>query len=149
MKKIAYLFLLASVCIGAAYGEEKKTASAATSDAIQKLEHDWADAVKAGDADKLGPILADDFVVLGPDGSLQTKKELLADVKSGTEKIESYEFGPMHVKVLGNVAIVQGGDTEKSSYQGKDTSGKWAWMDVFVKRGDKWQVVRSQTTMLK
>ena len=50
----------------------------------------------------------------------------------------------MDVKVIGNVAVVQGSDTEKSSYKGTDTSGKWAWMDVFVKRDGKWLAVRSQ-----
>jgi hypothetical protein len=50
----------------------------------------------------------------------------------------------MDVKVLGNVAIVQGSDTEKSTMNGKDTSGKWVWMDVFVKRDGKWVAVRSQ-----
>ena len=64
-------------------------------------------------------------------------------------KLESFEFGPMDVKVLGNVAVVQGSDTEKSTTNGKDSSGKWVWMDVFVKRGDKWVAVRSQSAMLK
>jgi len=39
---------------------------------------------------------------------------------------------------------VQGSDTEKSLMNGKDTSGKWVWTDVFVKRDSKWLVVRSQ-----
>jgi hypothetical protein len=63
--------------------------------------------------------------------------------------MESFEIGPMDVKVLGNVAVVQGSDTEKSSYKGKDTSGKWIWMDVFVKRDGKWVAVRSQDGMVK
>jgi hypothetical protein len=32
---------------------------------------------------------------------------------------------------------------------GKDTSGKYGWMDVFVKTGDKWVAVRSQSSMVK
>jgi hypothetical protein len=55
----------------------------------------------------------------------------------------------MDVKVIGTVAIVQGSDTEKSSSKGKDTSGKWVWMDVFVKRDGKWQAMRSQSAMVK
>jgi hypothetical protein len=51
------------------------------------------------------------------------------------------------VKVLGNVAVVQGTNTEKStSTNGKDSSGKYAWMDVFVRRDGKWVIVRSQST---
>jgi len=40
-------------------------------------------------------------------------------VKSG----DSFDFGPMDVKVIGNVAVVQGSDTEKNTYKGTDTSG--------------------------
>jgi ketosteroid isomerase-like protein len=68
-------------------------------------------------------------------------------MKSGTAKLESFEFGPMDVKVLGSVAVVQGSNTEKSTTSdGKVSSGKYAWMDVFVKRGGKWVIVRSQST---
>jgi uncharacterized protein (TIGR02246 family) len=119
------------------------------SQAVKQLEHDWEDALKAGDADKLGEILADDWMSIGYDGKRATKQEDLADVKSGKSKLESYELGPMDVKVLGNVAVVQGSDTEKSSTGGKDTSGKWVWMDVFVKRDGKWVVVRSQSALMK
>jgi len=45
--------------------------------------------------------------------------------------------------------VVQGSDTEKSSMNGKDTSGKWVWMDVFAKRDGKWVAVRSESTKLK
>jgi hypothetical protein len=49
--------------------------------------------------------------------------------------------------VLGSVAVVQGTNTEKSTTtDGKDSSGKYAWMDVFVKRDGKWVIVRSQST---
>jgi uncharacterized protein (TIGR02246 family) len=118
------------------------------SETVKQLEHDWVDAQKAGDADKLGQILADDWVAIGygsGPGGRQTKQKYLADLKSGASKVESFEFGPMDVKVLGNVAVVQGSDTEKSTTAGKDSSGKYAWMDVFVKRGGKWVAVRSQS----
>ena len=105
--------------------------------------------MKAGDADKLDQILADDWVALGYGAARQTKQAYVADVKSGASKLESFEFGPMDVKVLGNVAIVRGTDTEKSTTSGKDSSGKYAWMDVFVKRDGKWVVVRSQSAMVK
>ena len=85
---------------------------------------------------------------VGTDGK-ETKKDLLADIKSGGSKIESFDFGPIDVKVLGSVAIAQGSDTEKSTTKGKDSSGKWVWMDVFVKRDGKWVAVRSETAHLK
>ena len=155
MKKLIVAF--ASVCVfsAAAFGQAPAKSAAMTakapsvSETVKQLEHDWMEAVKAGDADKLATILADGWVSLSPDGSKETKKGSLADVKSGVSKIESFEFGAMDVKVAGNVAIVQGSDTEKSSAKGKDTSGKYVWTDVFEKIDGKWQAVRSQNAMVK
>ncbi len=113
------------------------------------MELDWSNAQKAGDVTKLSQILADDWMGLGSDGVRSTKKQSLDNIKSGANKLESFEMGPMDVQVIGTVAIVQGSDTEKSSFKGKDTSGKWAWMDVFVLRDGKWQAVRSQSAMVK
>jgi len=151
MKRTAGLVFLVLACVGTAMAQAQAPAAKGPSaaQAVKQLEHAWIDAVKAGDADKLGEILADDWMSIGYTGKMATKQETLADVKSGKSKIESFEFGPMEVKVLGNVAVVQGTDTEKSIQGGKDSSGKWAWMDVFVKREGKWVCVRSQSAMVK
>lgn len=147
--KIQTVVLLVCVCFGSVYGQEKKPAASTTAEEIRQLERDWTDAMKAGDADKLGQLLADDWSSLGFDGKRTTKTQYLGDIKSGASKVESVELGPMDVKFIGAVAVVQGSDTEKSSTKGKDTSGKWVWMDVFVKRNGKWQAVRSQAAMVK
>jgi len=137
-----------AACFSPTYGQAKSQASG-TADAIKQLERDWVNAQKAGDVAKLGQILADDWMGLGFDGTKTTKKQSLDNIKSGANKLESFEIGPMDVQVIGTTAIVQGSDTEKSSFKGKDTSGKWVWMDVFVMRDGKWQAVRSQSAMVK
>ncbi len=147
MKRIAVLSLVCA-SFGVLYGQETKRASSTTADEIRQLERDWTDATKARDTDKLSQILADDWRSLSFDGSILTKKKYLGDLKAGMTKLESFEFGPMDVKVIGPVAVVQGSDTEKSQMSGKDTTGKWVWMDVFAKRNGKWQVVRSQAAKL-
>ncbi len=151
MKKLARVVLLVSACAGLAVAQTQVPTSKApgVSQTIKQLEHDWVDAAKAGDSNRLSQLLADDWTGIGYDGSKETKQSLLADMKSGASKLESFEFGPMDVKVLGNVAVVQGSDTEKSTANRKDTSGKWVWMDVFVKRDGKWLAVRSQSAMVK
>ena len=149
MKNLVAGILLVFACVGLAIAQTQtppaKGPSAAES--VKQLEQDWADAAKAGDTDKVSQILANDWIGVGFDGGKETKQNHLADMKSGKFKLESFEFGPMDVKVLGNVAVVQGTNTEKSTgIDGKDSSGKYAWMDVFVKRDGKWVIVRSQRT---
>ena len=153
MKTVFGSILIACAGLGVAMADTPAPAAAAkgpgVSQSLKQLEQDWSDAIKAGDADKISEIVADDWVGLSYDGKIVTKKKILADLKAGKDKTDSIEMGPMDVKLLGNVAVVQGGDTEKSSMDGKDTSGKWVWMDVFVKRDGKWVAVRSQAAMVK
>ncbi len=63
--------------------------------------------------------MADDWIGIDNDGSKETKQRLMEGVKSGKDKVESIESGPMDVKVLGNVAVVQGSDTESEAAMAK------------------------------
>jgi ketosteroid isomerase-like protein len=151
MKKLAAMILFVAACVGPAWAQADKAEGKGptTADAVKQLEHDWTDATIKADTEKLAAILADDWRGIGPDGSIETKKQFIDSVKSGKLKLTSFDFGPMEVKVVGTTAIVQGSDTEKGSYEGKENDGKSVWMDVFAKRNGQWQAVRSQTAMLK
>ncbi len=151
MKKLVGAVLFACVCVGLVLADPPKAPSqgASVADTLKQLEQDFGDAIKAVDADKINQILADDWVNPGSSGRILTKESFLSDLKSGNDKLESFELGPMDVKVLGNVAVVQGSATEKRTTGGQDSSGKSIWMDVFVKRGDKWVIVRSQSAKVK
>jgi ketosteroid isomerase-like protein len=153
MRKLAVAALLFSAWFAPTSAQTPAPAAKtpSMSQSLKQLEQDWADAQKTADTAKLDEILGDDWVALGygAEGGKQTKKAYIEAIKSGSLKLESFEFGPMDVKVLGNVAVVQGSDTEKSASNGKDSSGKYVWMDVFVKRNGKWVAVRSQSAMVK
>jgi len=146
MKKLVGTLLLLCAGAGLAFAQ-MQTAPADRSSVAQALtqtEHDWFVAMVANDQVKLDQIVADDWAGLGPDGTTTTKNAYLAEIQSGTLKINSFQMGPLDVKVVGDVAVVQGSDTESSFYQGKDSSGKWIWTDVFARRNGKWVAVRSQ-----
>ena len=156
MKSISTSILIGCAVAGLAFAATAPVASAdeaakapSVSQAVQQLEKDWVAAEQSGDTDKLGQILADDWTAWDPQGKKSTKAEFLSALKAGKMKVESMQFGAMDVKVLGNVAVVQGSDTEKSTYDGKDSSGKYVWMDVFAKRDGKWVAVRSQVALAK
>jgi ketosteroid isomerase-like protein len=154
MRKLVGLLLVLCTSMGLAFAQgatAKKTATAGSSAAeeLKQVERDWIDGQKAGDADKIGQLLADDWSGLTSDGKKVNKQQYLADYKSGAQKFESIEVGPMDARVFGSIGVVQGSDTEKSSYKGKDTSGKYVWMDVFQKKDGKWRAVRSEVTKVQ
>jgi ketosteroid isomerase-like protein len=134
---------LLTLCIGALALADTRAPS--TAETLKQLERDWAVAIKAGDGEQVGRILGDDWVEVSNDGRKLTKEQLIAGVKSGRVKVESIEFGPMDVKVLGDVAVVQGSHVAKSTANGQRISGEVVWMDVFANRDGDWVVVRSQS----
>ena len=143
------LGLVLAVSIAPMHGQSKKPSSSSEVDAVKQVERHWTDAQKTKNIEKLKEIIGDDWIGLGYDGNRSSKQDFIDNIKSGGSKLESFTFTEMDVKIVGNVAIVQGGDTEKSSTNGEDTSGKWVWMDVFVKRDGQWQAVRSQSAKVK
>jgi ketosteroid isomerase-like protein len=143
---------LLTVCIGALALADTRaptntpiTEGESTAETLKQLERDFAVAIRAGDVEKVGRMLDDDWVEFSNDGKKVTKEQLIADVKSGRVKVESIEFGPMDVKVLGDVAVVQGSHVERTTMNGERSSEEVVWMDVFANRGGRWVAVRSQS----
>jgi ketosteroid isomerase-like protein len=123
--------------------------SSAVELAIIQMEKDWVQAALKKDAGAMDRIIADDWVGIAFDGTTLTKSAVLNDLKSGTTVSHAIELGPLKVRVYGDTAIVNGSSTETSTWQGKDTSGHYMLVDVFVNRNGRWQVVSSQVTKTK
>ncbi|HMG52284.1 MAG TPA: nuclear transport factor 2 family protein [Kofleriaceae bacterium] len=149
MKMVLVLILFGSVSFDTVLAQPPKPASQdpGVADTIKQLEQNWADAMTVVDIPKLSQIVADDWIS-GYPGKTSTKANFLDDVKSGKHKLEACEFGPREVKVLGDVAVLQGSVTETRIADGQRSTFRVAYMDVWVKRGDRWVVVRSYATKL-
>jgi ketosteroid isomerase-like protein len=118
-------------------------------DAVTKIERGMGDAMVAVDIDKLNQIFADDWATVGASGKIVTKEKVLNDFKSGTDKLVSYELGPIDVQVVGDLAVAHGSVSEKRIQDGKDVSGEGVYMDLLKKRAGKWVVVRSAGAIVK
>jgi ketosteroid isomerase-like protein len=114
-----------------------------------KLEADWSKASVAKDAATITRIIAPDWVGQGQDGTPNTRDKVLADMKSGKDVATSMTNHDVKVRIIGDIAIVQGADDEKSTHEGKDSSGTYTWTDVFQRRGGHWVAIASQSTPIK
>jgi ketosteroid isomerase-like protein len=112
------------------------------------MEHDWSQADRERDPAALDRILASDWIGIDFEGAVLTKPQALEGIASGSGSLESTVLRDMKVRIYGNTAVVTGTDTEKGEYHGQDSSGKYLWTDVFVKRNGRWQAVSSQSTKL-
>ena len=92
-------------------------------EALKQIERDMGQAMVAVDLEKLNRIFADDWTSIGASGAVVTKEKVLGNFKSGVDRLEAFELGPMDVQVKGNVAVVHGSVTEKRTRAGKDIGG--------------------------
>ncbi len=127
---------------------QEKPAAVSVEQTLMQVERDWNQALIAKDLKTVDKIMAADWTGIDFRGMTVTKAESIAELKSGESSNQSVELGEMTVKVFGNTAVVIGRDTEKSTYHGKDSSGAYVWMDVFVKRDGRWQAVASESTKI-
>jgi len=133
---------------GSAAAKDTKGARENSAENLKKLENDWNAALKAKDAAKLGDILGERWIEVEPDGKITDRATALSNLKAPGFSLTDIQMGPMTVRFFGNTAIVVGSDTEKSMMNGKDSSGKYVFTDVFIKRDGKWKAVSSQSTKL-
>jgi ketosteroid isomerase-like protein len=125
------------------------SAASGVEKALIQMEKDWANAGITKDAATMERVIADDWVGVDYNGKTLSKAEAIADLKSGASAAKSIELGQLKVRVYGNTAVVNGSDTEKSTWKGKDSSGHYVWTDVFVERNGKWQAVSSTSVKTK
>jgi ketosteroid isomerase-like protein len=113
--------------------------------ALLRIERDWGEALLKADVASLEKILANDWA-LNSDGQITKKGQFLAELKSGAMKFESYTYGNMKPVVFGDSAVASGSSIEKAKIKGKDTSGKYHWVDTYMKRDGRWQCVATYGT---
>jgi ketosteroid isomerase-like protein len=145
MKRLIGLMLVGVACVGLVSAGSAQTQwnDPAVVEALKQLERDMGQAMVAVDLEKLNRIFADDWTSIGASGTVVTKEKVLGNFKSGVDRLEAFELGPMDVQVKGNVAVVHGSVTEKRTRAGKDISGEYVWMDLMEKRNGTWVVVRT------
>jgi uncharacterized protein (TIGR02246 family) len=124
------------------------TASGEDEQAIYQLERDWGAAGIKNDAKTIERFLADEFIS-NWNGKVTNKRQALAEVTSNPAKIESAVGEDMRVAVFGNIAVVHGLYIEKSTTQGKDTSGQYRFTEVYTKRDSRWQCVTQYGTKVQ
>lgn len=108
---------------------------------VKELGHAWAAAELRGDAEALGSLLADDFICVGPLGFVLDKEQYIAARRSGDLKHESFAWEDVHVRTYGEAAVAVGSQTQSSTYQGRDVSGRFRVTQIAARQGGRWRIV--------
>lgn len=111
---------------------------------LTALEHEWTVANVNADKQKLGRILADDYVGTSSDGKSQGKAEYLRTIERDSS-IEKWDFENLKVDVKGDRATLTG--IIRLRIRGEEVA--YTFTDKFVWRDGRWQAVSSEVAPVK
>ncbi|CAN5164113.1 hypothetical protein BH09PSE2_BH09PSE2_00890 [soil metagenome] len=117
-------------------------------DELVAIEAAWTKASAARNFAALEAALAPDWRGQN-DGGASTRAEMLAKSKADKERVSSAVNRDVHVRILGDVAVVQGFEDDVGKAAGKPFKRTYSWTDVFQKRDGRWLAIASQNTVQK
>jgi len=116
---------------------------------LLKWERDFAQAVISNDTDAIAKFLADDWVIVDPDGEIIDRARFLAVIKSGMLTHDLMESEDVKVRSYGESAVVTALTKTRAKFAGQEFTTQERATDVFVKRDGRWRCVFSQLTTFK
>jgi len=115
---------------------------------ILALEKAWNRALEVKDAKALDMLLANTLVSVDIDGSVASKSEFLASIKAPDYQPAQVVTEQTSVQVYGNAGVVTGVFRVKGTENGKQYVRRERFTDTWIKTGEQWQCVASQTTLI-
>ena len=108
---------------------------------IRQLDSERIQAQIHADTVALKRIYADDFIGVGPSGTVRTKPQVISDFTSGGLKFQSITTDDVQVRVYGNTAVETGLSTMIGQDKGKAVPRDTRFTRVWVKQQGSWRLV--------
>jgi len=123
-------------------------AAPSTDEAILKLEDQRIQAMLAGDVATLDRVLAPELTYGHSNGKMDTKASFLAQIRSGDLRYKALRRQDVRVQVIDSTAIVTGQAALDVRTAAGDVSIPIRFTDVWVRRGDHWEMVAWQSARI-
>lgn len=108
---------------------------------IADLEMKWRDALLTNNIAEISNLLADDYLGISANGTLQTKADVLANRRTGRVKFTRLDLSDIKIRIYGTTAVV----TSKADVEGTSESGPigghFRYTRVYTERGKQWKIV--------
>ena len=146
LKSILILAITLCFCACAASQSSSQSEEGAR---VLALDNSWNRALETNDTKALDMLLADSFVSIDADGSIQTKHEFLTSLKaSGYQAPSQSVTEESKVQVYGDSAIVHGIFRTKTVVKGKSVNQRERFLDTWVNINRTWKCVASVAVMI-
>ena len=120
--------------------------SAETENDLLKIQEEWATARVEGDVPYLERLYAKELRIQAQNGSVVERDADIASFATGDLKPDYVRNEDLKVSAYGNTAIVTGIENVGGTYKGNYGEFSLRFINVFVQRDGRWQLVAHQST---
>ena len=139
---------LAMLLCGVAPAAAQQNAATDEGGRILALETAWNHALEAKDTKALGMLLANTFLSVDIDGSVSSRAEFLASIKSPDYQPSQAVTEQSSVQVFGDAAVRVGVFRVKGTEKGKPYLHRERFVDTWIKSDNTWQCVATTSTLI-
>ena len=133
-------FTITSIALGQEQSPSRDQRSS-VEQAIRQVDNERIQAQIHADATALDRIYAEDFIGVGPSGTVRTKAQVISDFTSGDLKFQSITTDQVQVRVYENTAVETGLSTMSGQDKGKPVPRDTRFTRVWVKEQGRWRLV--------
>ena len=117
---------------------------------IDQLEDTWRNAIIHRNSSAMDNLLADDYIAITANGTLQSKDQTLANLRAGTLHFASIEFSDRKVRFYGQTALVTSRAEVTGTTSEGDISGSYRYTRVYVKDDHgAWKIVSFEASRIR
>ena len=117
---------------------------------IDHLEEAWREAILKQDPAAMATLLADDYMAITAFGTLQTKDQALANLRSGRMHFTTLDVFDRKVRFYGKTALVTSQADVKGSTADGDISGGYRYTRVYVRDAQgNWKIVSFEASKIR
>lgn len=148
--KLVSLIILAFCAVPLCAAAQKSQKRENRHHEIDQLEEAWRNAVLASDTTAMSSLLADDYTAITANGTLQTKQDWLAGLRSGRVRFTSLEVSDRKVRFYGNTAVVTSRAEAQAATGDDDLSGNFRYTRVYVRNSQgRWKIVSFEASRIR
>lgn len=115
---------------------------------IENLEQIWRQAITTNNVGEMDHLLADDYIGITSNGTVENKAQVLAQIRAGTLRITGLDISDIHIRIYGDTAVVTSVAKLSGSNGASNISGQYRYTRVYARRLGHWKIVSFEASRM-
>lgn len=150
LARFAVATLVCVIGANSLYAGQQKPKKRDNRHEIEQLEEAWRNAMLKSDTAAMGGLLSNDYIAITASGTLQTKEEALASLRTRKLHLTTLNITDRKVRFYGHTALVNSLAEVQGTTPDGDLNGAFRYTRVYVLNPQgQWKIVSFEASLIR